>query len=161
MTDYFYETLQKKDSERCMFIVLLILSPHYFKRLQMVLNEFKLLQLIDLESFQIIWSHLCHEATKLAILYNMQRSLSFFCGVLDTMCLERYQNSECPVSCTSPFPQTKKLVKHEDTCHSARKLIIILLSYYISILFLAMILAILLKTIIFSRICSCNSHIVN
>ena len=36
-----------------------------------------------------------------------------------------------------------------DTCHSARKLIIILLSYYISILFLAMILAILLKTIIF------------
>ena len=28
MADFFYETLQEKDSERCMFIVKLLLSPH-------------------------------------------------------------------------------------------------------------------------------------
>ena len=28
MADFFYETLQKKDSEHCMFITLLILLPH-------------------------------------------------------------------------------------------------------------------------------------
>ena len=39
-----------------------------------------------LESFLIIWSHLSHEATKLAICtINMQRSLSSFCGVSDTV----------------------------------------------------------------------------
>ena len=35
MADFFYETLQKKDSERCMFIVQLLLWPH-LKWLQMI-----------------------------------------------------------------------------------------------------------------------------
>ena len=58
----------------------------WLKWLQRILNEFKWLKVIyqthpHLESFQIIWNHLSHEATKLSIhTINMQRSLSFFVG---------------------------------------------------------------------------------
>ena len=48
MANFFYETLQKKDIERCMFIVYSIAKfvASWLKWLQMILNEFKWLQLI-------------------------------------------------------------------------------------------------------------------
>jgi hypothetical protein len=42
MTDVFYETLQKKDSEHCMSIVEQILSPHD-------LNDLKWLQMTSID----------------------------------------------------------------------------------------------------------------
>ena len=51
-------------------IVKLLLLLYYFRHIE-----------THLESFQITWSHLSNEATKLAVL----RSLSFFCGVSDAV----------------------------------------------------------------------------
>ena len=52
MTDFIYETLQKKDSEHCMFIVWLFLSLHdLFKWLQMSLY-------VSNKSTEVIWTHL-------------------------------------------------------------------------------------------------------
>ena len=74
MADFVYETLPKKDIVLCIFIVYLLLSPHELndsKWFQMDSNDFSwFFRHIEthLESFQIIWSHLSHEVTKLAIL---------------------------------------------------------------------------------------------